>query len=236
MRVHYLQHVPFEGLGSMTAWLESRRFPLTATRFYADGRLPSLDEIDWLIVLGGPMSANDEVRFPWLRGEKAFIAKALELGKTVVGICLGAQLIASALGARVYANPEPEIGWFPVEKVVKDDAAGLAGVLPARADVFHWHGETFDLPGGARLIARSEACENQAFSISRKAIGLQFHLETTREAAAGMIRECGGDLAPGRFVQTAGEILSSAETFQRINALMDRLLESLERGAAPSTE
>jgi GMP synthase-like glutamine amidotransferase len=211
----------------MTAWLEGRRARVGVTRFFADGRLPSHEEIDWLIILGGPMSVNDEARYPWLRDEKRFIAKAIDAGTTVIGICLGAQLIASALGSRVYANPQPEIGWFPVEKIVKGDVAGMAAALPSSMEAFHWHGETFDVPRGARLIARSEACENQAFTISRNVVGLQFHLETTREAAAGMIAECGSDLVPGKYVQSAEEILSSAERFDKINALMARLLDSL---------
>ena len=145
MRVHYFQHVPFEGLGSMTGWLKARSARVTSTRFFEDSRLPGMADIDWLIILGGPMSVNDEKTCPWLSEEKAFIAEAAARGKVVLGVCLGAQLIARALGARVYANPQPEIGWFPVERTGEPGAPAL----PPRLDVFHWHGETFDLPSGA---------------------------------------------------------------------------------------
>lgn len=105
MRAHYLQHVPFEGLGYIESWLRAKGYPVTGTRFFESTRLPSLDEFDILIVMGGPMSANDESTFPWLGQEKEFIRNAIEAGKSILGICLGAQLIASAMGARVFPNP-----------------------------------------------------------------------------------------------------------------------------------
>jgi len=235
MRVHCFQHVPFEGLGSITGWLESRAARVTSTRFFAESRLPGMADIDWLIVLGGPMSANDEESCPWLGREKRFIAEAVAGGKIVLGICLGAQLIASALGARVYPNPQPEIGWFPIERTGPAEIAlpgrvfapPADGNAQARADVFHWHGETFDLPPGALGFARSEACENQAFVIGDRVVGFQFHLETTPMAARAMIAACGSELVPGRFVQTEEQILAAMENFDRINALMAGVLESL---------
>jgi GMP synthase-like glutamine amidotransferase len=223
MRVHYFQHVPFEGLGSITGWLESRSARVTSTRFFEDSQIPRIADIDWLIIMGGPMSANDQETCPWLVAEKAFIAEAIAREKVVLGICLGAQLIAGALGARVYPNPQPEIGWFPIQQT------GGPGVrtLPAGADVFHWHGETFDLPAGALGIARSEACENQAFVIGDRVIGFQFHLETTPAAARAMIAACRSELVPGRFIQTEEEILASTERFDSINAIMASVLDSL---------
>ena len=119
MRAHYFQHVPYEGLGCITGWLESRAARVTGTRFFESPRLPDPAQVDFLIIMGGPMSVNDEATLPWLRAEKRFIAETIAAGKTVLGICLGAQLIASALGARVYRNPEPEIGWFPIEGLAR---------------------------------------------------------------------------------------------------------------------
>jgi GMP synthase-like glutamine amidotransferase len=224
MKVHFLQHVPFEGPGSMTGWLETRSARITSTRFFEDPRLPEMEEIDCLVILGGPMSVNDEVAFPWLLQEKRFIAEAVTGKKVVLGICLGAQLIASALGARVYSMPQPEIGWFPIQRRGRE-----ALTLPARADVFHWHGETFDMPSGGRGFARSEACRNQAFVIGDRVVGFQFHLETTPTAARAMIDACRSELVPGRFVQSEEEILSSPERFDRINALMAGVLEALSQ-------
>ena len=114
MHAHVFQHVPFEGLGSIGPWLEARRAVVTVTRFFEDAVLPEAEGLDLLIVMGGPMSVNDEKLYPWLIAEKRFIAQAILRGKAVLGVCLGAQLIAAALGARIYPNGEKEIGWFPV--------------------------------------------------------------------------------------------------------------------------
>ncbi len=227
MRVHVLQHVPFEDVGSMSGWLEARRARLTCTRFFEDPVLPPLEGIDLMIAMGGPMSLNDEDALPWLRPEKALIRQAVERGLAVVGICLGAQLIASALGARVYPNARKEIGWFPVHAV-----PGPAGVFsfPETCRVFHWHGETFTLPAGAVHLARSTACENQAFQIGPRAVGLQFHLETTPESARSLLAHCRNELSPGPFVQTETEMLAvTEETYRSVNHLMDRLLDYVTR-------
>ena len=116
MKAHYLQHVPFEGLGSIETWLQSIRAAVSVTKFFEDPTLPDPDNLDLLVVMGGPMSVNDEQKFPWLAAEKEFIRKAIEKDKAVIGICLGAQLIAGAMGAAVYPNKEKEIGWFPCHR------------------------------------------------------------------------------------------------------------------------
>jgi len=131
MRVHWLQHVPFEGLGSIAAWLESRNAETSRTRMWTGGRLPPLHGIDWLVIMGGPMSVNDEERHPWLVHEKRFIAEAIAQDKTVLGICLGAQLIASSLGARVRPNREREIGWYPIEPIRQTGSIHFADLVPA---------------------------------------------------------------------------------------------------------
>ncbi|MCA1755092.1 MAG: amidotransferase [Spirochaeta sp.] len=228
MRAHYLQHVSFEGLGSIAPWLAAAGYEVTHTAFFDSPVLPSPAEIDLLIVLGGPMSANDEQLFPWLAAEKQFIGESIRLGKSVLGICLGAQLIAAALGARVYPNAEKEIGWFPVQFLDSEAMSPLG--LPAAELVFHWHGETFDLPPGARLLAQSEVCENQAFWLARSVIGLQFHLETTPQAAENIVVNSRHELVPARFVQSEKEILSAApERYAAVNRLMGNILGYLHR-------
>ncbi|MFZ3157950.1 MAG: gamma-glutamyl-gamma-aminobutyrate hydrolase family protein, partial [Smithella sp.] len=177
MRAHYLQHVEFEGLGSIASWLEADGYEITNTRLFESAKFPNLKEIDLLVVMGGPMSVNDEDDFPWLVSEKQFIREAINSGKPVLGICLGAQLIASAAGAKVYSNPVKEIGWFPIYGISSQDVSIFS--FPPSVKVFHWHGETFDLPSGAIRLAKSDGCENQAFQIGKPVIGLQFHLETT---------------------------------------------------------
>lgn len=229
MRAHYLQHVPFEGLGSIALWLDAMGCTTTSTRLFESVQWPTLDAVDFLIVMGGPMSVNDEGTFPWLSGEKAFIRRCIDAGKPVLGICLGAQLIASALDADVHANDSEEIGWFPIQAVPVDDEVAFR--LPASIEVFHWHGETFELPAGAVRLARSEACENQAFQLGPSVIGLQFHLETTPASAREIVAHCRSALRPAPFVQSESDILvTPAERYRAINDLMDDVLAFLVRG------
>ena len=229
MRADFFQHVPFEGLGSIAPWLEARGASVTGTRFFEEWTLPMANDVDLLIVMGGPMSVNDESIHPWLKDEKRFIKEAIARGKPVFGVCLGAQLIANAMGARVYANAEKEIGWFPIHRVDKP-RAGDAFQFPKDSLVFHWHGETFDLPAGAIPLARSEGCENQAFQLGHKVIGLQFHLETTPQGAKDLVGKCRDELVPAKFVQSEEIILSApAERYTAINALMSDVLSFLVR-------
>ena len=228
MRAHYLQHVPFEGLGSIESWLQNANYGITNTKFYESSVLPDVNEIDLLVVMGGPMSVNDKDEFPWLALEKKFIRDVIEKGKSVLGVCLGAQLITSAMGAQIYPNKVKEIGWFPVQAVASTDNSVFS--FPAKAEVFHWHGETFSLPPGATLIAKSEGCENQAFQIGRLVIGLQFHLETTPELAREIVSNCRDELIPSQYVQTEEEILSAtSDKYNSINQLMDAILSFLQR-------
>lgn len=226
MRAHYLQHVPFEGLGSIAPWLAAAGYEITATRLFEEAEFPNPAEIDLLIVMGGPMSVNDEADFAWLRPEKAFVRGVIEAGRPVLGICLGAQMIASAMGARVYRNAAKEIGWFPVRGISRDDGGVFA--FPRAVEVFHWHGETFDLPPGALRLAESEGCENQAFQLGEAVIGLQFHLETTPESAREIVAHCRDELAPSRYVQSEASILSAEpEKYRTINELMAQVLAFL---------
>lgn len=233
MRAHFLQHVPFEGPGSISPWLKSGDYQITATKFYESTVLPHPKQVDLLIIMGGPMSVNDEDRFPWLRIEKKFIRQTIASGKAVLGICLGAQLIASALGESVYPNRRKEIGWFPIEGISQKNTSIFC--FPPSVEVFHWHGDTFDLPDGAVLLARSEACENQAFQVGKAAIGLQFHLETTPESARAIVKNCREELLPSKFVQPEAMILDQPpDKYRTINNLMAEILLFLTRNLTHS--
>ena len=224
MKTHYLQHVPFEGLGSIHTWLQSMRADVTVTKFFENPVLPDVDDLDLLVIMGGPMSVNDEAGYPWLAAEKQFIRSAIENDKAVIGICLGAQLIAGAMGAAVYPNKEKEIGWFPVTGTQPDNAEEFFA-FPQELLVFHWHGETFDLPDGAMRLARSDACHNQAFQLGRRIIGMQFHLETTPGAARDIVHHCRDELQPSRYVQSEAEILGiDPPCYSTINSCMDKVL------------
>lgn len=228
MRAHAFLHVSHEGLGSIEEWLGDNGYHITRTKFFEGEDLPPLDEIDVLVVMGGPMSVNDETEHPWLTVEKRFIREAFESGKPVLGICLGSQLIASALGAEVKKNPEPEIGWFPVRSVVEVEEEGGLFPFPESIEVFHWHGETFDLPEGAVRLAESDGCRNQAFQLGRKVIGLQFHLEMTPDAVRTMVEHGRGELVPSSYVQSEEQILSALPShYESTNRLMSDLLAYL---------
>lgn len=231
MRIHYLQHVPFEGLGSIETWANKRGDAISVSRLYQDEALPALDAFDLLVVMGGPMSVNDEGEFPFLVKEKRCIADAIQAEKRVLGICLGAQLIAVALGAKVYRNAQKEIGWFPIELTEAGRNSRFLAHIPSGSEVFHWHGETFDLPNGAEWLAQSEACRHQAFSYRDHVIGLQFHFETTPESANQLIVNCGDELVAAPFIQSSERMMSRPERFAAINRLMSGVLEELSKSA-----
>jgi GMP synthase-like glutamine amidotransferase len=184
--------------------------------------LPDLEDFEALIVMGGPMGVADVTDYPWLPSEMDLIGRAISSGKKVLGICLGAQLIAAALGARVYRNRCREIGWWPVSAA---ENVTVSNLLPETFVPFHWHGETFELPEGANLLAYNTTCHNQAFTLGNQVIGLQFHLETTTKSARALIEHGGDDLDGTRFVQTAEQILAETDLFTRSNALMAHLLD-----------
>jgi GMP synthase-like glutamine amidotransferase len=225
MRIHVLQHVPYEGPGIMEAWAGLNHCPMSTTRFFEDGyQLPDMEGLDCLIVMGGPMSVIEEDAFPWMPAEKAFIKQAIEEDKKVLGICLGAQLIADALGARVRRNQHEEIGWAPIWLTEKGHKAELLGHMQSELPVMHWHGETFDIPRGAKHLVESTGCRNQAFLFGDRVVGLQFHLEFTRESVKSLI-ENSPPLSPGPFVQTPAQMLAREENaFRRANHAMRGLL------------
>lgn len=228
MRLHALQHVPFEDVAHIGVWARKQGHVVSTTCFFQQDLLPPLEQIDGLVVMGGPMSIHDESLFPWLVLEKRYIEQAIHAGKPVLGICLGAQLIASVLGAQVYKNPVKEIGWFPVRKMPLAQGTPMTDWLPTELPVFHWHGETFDLPNGAWHLAESDACRNQAFLYDGHVMGIQFHLETTPGSAALLIGNCAEELHQGgKYVQTAQEIQGCLEHFARIHHVMENLLAAL---------
>lgn len=228
MRIHHLQHVPFEGLGSIEAVLSAKGHPHTATHLYRNEPLPEVDAFDLLIVMGGPMGVYDEGEHPFLEAEKRLIREAIARGKKLLGICLGAQLIADALGAKVTRNAHREIGWFPIHRTPQAERTRFKGLLPETMEVFHWHGDTFDIPEGAVLLASSEACRNQGFIVGDRVIALQFHLETTPDSARLLIDHGRDELVSAPFIQTEGEMLADAARFDAINALMANVLDALD--------
>jgi GMP synthase-like glutamine amidotransferase len=227
LRIHYFQHVAFEGLGSIEEWISENGHSLSLTRFYNGEELPDLSDLDMLIVMGGSMSVNDEDIYPWLVHEKQFIKKAIDADKIVLGICLGSQLVSSSLGAKVYPNKEKEIGWFDISLTPEALSGRLFHDLGERVKTFHWHGDTFDLPEKAVLLASSDAARNQAYLYGEKVLALQFHLEPTLRSMQQMIEHGRDDLTPGPYVQTEEQLTADKQLFESNRKLLFALLNRL---------
>jgi GMP synthase-like glutamine amidotransferase len=205
MRALVLQHIACEPPGVFEDVLHERGVELHRVELDEGERLPSWREFDAIVAMGGPMSVNDDAELPWLTEEKRAIGEAVRAGKPYWGVCLGVQLLAAALGARVYPGPEPEVGLLPVELTQEGRADPVFAGLVSGLATLQWHGDTFDLPDGAVRLASSPAYANQAFRFGR-AYGVQFHLEVSADMArewaevpeyvASLERTLGADGAP----------------------------------------
>jgi GMP synthase-like glutamine amidotransferase len=222
MQIHIFQHVDFEDPGYILDWLSRQGHIISTTKFFDPVyHLPAPHEIDGLIILGGPMGVYDEAEYPWLRPEKEYIKGILQLGKPLLGICLGAQLLSVCLGGSVVPAPNKEIGWFPVRAVGESWLAALFCEAPT---VFHWHGDQFNIPPGAIPVAVSEANDNQGFTYGERIVGLQFHLECKPENLRRMVAHGAAELGHGGFVQGAEEILQGEAACRGMNGIMEKVL------------
>ncbi len=225
-KIHVVQHVGFEDPGFITDWVLERGHKMAHTRFYLGDDLPGTEDFDLLVVMGGPMGVGDTEKYPWLLREKAFLKSCLKSGKKMLGICLGAQLLAEALGAEVYPNPYKEIGWFPIQKEAFSRHAVLSLFPENTLPAFHWHGDTFDLPAKAVPLFSSEATRNQAFVWDNRVYALQFHWEVKSENIRLLIKNGGIDLEnPGPFVQSPEEMLAGESFFSDARKNLFRLLD-----------
>ena len=222
-------HVPFEGLGCMEEWISKQNHQLSYTKLYESATFPDINEIDWLIVMGGPMGVYDEAIYDWLAAEKTYIRKAIEKGKVVLGICLGSQLIAEVLGAKVYPNTQKEIGWFDLKLTDDGKTNKLVSGFEACFPVFHWHGDTFDLPAGSQRLFYSDVTPNQAFIYNEKVLGLQFHFEVTKQSMSAMVQHGADELIPAATIQSADEILAETSYIASNNAKMFSILDALAK-------
>jgi len=228
LSIHTLTHVSFEGLGCIEQWILNNHHLLSYTHLYESHRLPDVNDFDWIIVMGGPMGVYDEVEFPWLVEEKAFIRKAIHNKKTVIGICLGSQLIAEVLGAQVYPNEQKEIGWFDVKLSDTAMKHPLFENFEEQFKVFHWHGDTFDLPAGSDLMMSSDICAHQAFLFQENVLGLQFHLEVTKQSLKGMIEHEKDELIESKAIQSAERITDLTYFSEDNNLKMFQILDYFE--------
>lgn len=227
MRLRIIKHVPFEGPGAIAAWANERGHAVQLTELGLGEALPQPSEFDALVLMGGPMSVTEEGLYSWLRPEKALVRTCLGLGKKMLGVCLGSQMIASALGADIRRNAHKEIGWFPIVVSPAGRDHPFFRRLPPSMCVFHWHGETYDLPPGAVHLAASAACENQAYALGTQVLALQCHPEVD-EASLREMAEGGGDelMSGGPFVQCNEDLFAHPEYLERLRPVVRMLLDN----------
>lgn len=215
MHVHTIIHAPFEKLGAIETWINEKNYQHSTTHTYKGEQLPDISNFDFLIIMGGPQSPLKVDQYPYLRDEILLAKKVIEHNKPLLGICLGAQLIGEALGAKTERSPNKEVGAYPIE-VTKDGLEDpLFKLFPQQFDVMHWHNDMPGLPEGGKLLAKSAGCPRQAFSYGDRVYGFQFHLEMTPEVIKGMLEHCPEDITQGKYIRTPEEIL--ATNYQPIN-------------------
>jgi GMP synthase-like glutamine amidotransferase len=228
LRLHGIRHESFEKEGEIAVWAAQHGHSLTHTDLWNGEGFPALDAFDWLIVMGGPMGAYDEDKYPWLAGEKQFLRAAVDAGKRILGVCLGAQLLSVVLGGVVTKNAHREIGWFPVTATPQAAQSSIFASLPARYEAFHWHGDTFSIPPGALWTAQSEACAHQAFEACEgRVVGLQFHLETNAASLDEISVNCADEIIVSRYVQPASEMAGRPERLTGLRGLLDGILDNM---------
>jgi len=226
MKIHYLQHMGCEGTGKIADWIRERGHSVSGTHLYRGDPLPDDNAFDFLVIMGGPMNIYEYRNHPWLPAEKQFIRRAIDSGKYVLGVCLGAQLIAAVLGAKIYQNAKMEIGWFPVRFNAEKKSAPAFGSFPEELTVLHWHGDTFDLPKGAVHVAQSEACRNQAFAWGQRVIGLQFHIEMDEPDVNAFLDDILPEPVDGE-IQSAELIRAGNRHLPKIHAALYAMLDGM---------
>ncbi|PNK61077.1 type 1 glutamine amidotransferase [Psychrobacter sp. FDAARGOS_221] len=246
LRIHALLHNHINILASVEHWIQRNHHQFTTTQFAealtADNHLPNIDSFDWLIVMGGPMGVYDGDKFAWLSTEKQFITEAINAGKTVIGMCLGAQLLAECLGAKVGKIDIKEIGWTQLTLTNEGANHSLLKSVPKQFTTFHWHGDGFEIPEGATSLATSEHWPNQGFiyqtdkhkQLGNWLMGWQCHFEVTPDSLQTMIEKGKGiseqDIKQyPQSVQSPAHILENTAQFAaNNNAYFDTILDNLE--------
>ena len=221
MNIHILQHAEWETIGKLDVWFTNKKLSYSTSKMYKGESLP-INKVDFLIVMGGPMSIFDDENYPWLKQERKFIKQTINSGAKVIGICLGSQFIANALGAKVYMGKEKEIGFFDIQN---KNSHPITKGLPNSLEVFHWHGDTFETPKNAINLFSSELTENQGFIYDNRVIALQFHLEVGREEIEDFVENGIDELTPSTYVHHKNKILKQNYNFDKSNSYLFNILD-----------
>jgi len=217
------KHFDFDDPQAIAQWAALNGHRLTVADPSAGVRAEWLEQTELLVIMGGPMSVYDEAECPWLKAEKRWVEQAIRREIGVLGICLGAQMLADVLGGRVYRHKHKEIGWHPIARTTEKHP--LFEGMPERFYSFQWHADTYDLPHGAVRLARSEGCGEQAFAYSDHVLALQFHLEATPSCIGRMLTEWESELTePGPFVQSASAIREACGRSRESHRMLHGLL------------
>lgn len=222
MKIHCIQHVPFEGPGAIEEYCAKNNVELTYSHLYKGDKLNNTNA-DLIVIMGGPMGIYDDVKYPWLKIERNRLKELVQTDQKIIGICLGAQLLADAFGAKVYKNEKSEIGWFPVKKESNEQ---VITSFQTQEEVLHWHGDTFDLPKGATRIFSTDACLNQGFK-KGGVIGLQFHLEMRPQDVETIVENCRSEIVDGQYIQSAEEILKNKSHYTKNQKLIGDMINEL---------
>jgi len=226
MRILCFLHEDCEGPGVISDWASDNDYHLKSIHWHRGEEVKDADaEADMIVIMGGPMNIYEHSKYPWLAREKQLIQEMIRSGKILIGICLGSQLIADALGSKVFRNGSLEIGWFPV--CFTEQAANIFADLPAKATVFHWHGETYELPKCAVRLASSEATGCQAFSYGSNVFAFQFHLEVTKDMVREFTEVFGKDLLPSEYVQDSSTINSRQSYYKQNQEYIRNILDTV---------
>lgn len=226
-------HVPFEGPGAINKWIEDHGHSLSYTRLYNGETLPEPDSIDLLVIMGGNMSVSDYHIHHWMQEEIDWVTAFIKAGKPILGICLGAQIIAAALGAEVFPGSQKEIGWYDIRFLPCLGDYRICKTLPSTRKVFHWHGDTFQIPEGADRMAESHLFPNQGFIYDGRVIALQFHLEVNQDNVRDLVENCREELVEGPYIQSEKELLEKSRFTTENQELLFRFLDYLSACLPP---
>jgi len=225
MKIHVLQHAEWETIGEIEKWININNYSYTVSYLYLGEKLPEND-IDFLIIMGGPMDIYDDKNYPWLATEREYIKTMMNSDTKVLGICLGSQFIADALGSKVYKGEEKEIGFYNIRKV---ESHPVTNNLPSSFSVFHWHGDTFNTPLGAINLFNSSLTKNQGFIYDDRILAIQFHLEVGHKEIESFVDNGRNELIPSKYVQRESKIMSLNYNFNKANSYLFDILDKFFR-------